>query len=158
MKKPFSYFFWLLISVMRIWKNAPRNCSDHVLLWRNMLLLCKVFYRITLIKCHNRTKIFSQTYYAQCLTLTLSNKSIIKISWNSRSLEIRLRLWKKCWLHCECVQIVRTSARKLCNCRWIKIRRELTTTGMPQQKTLDYVMIIHDAMHYIYKHNLFTTL
>ena len=118
-------------------------------------ILCKAFYRITLIKCQNRTKIFSQTHFFlhHHDSVWLSN-----ISWNSRSLEIRLRLWKKCWLHCECVQIVRTSARKLCNCRWIKIRRELTTTGMPQQKTLDYVMIIHDAMHYIYKHNFFTTL
>ena len=118
--------FRLLISVMRIWKNAPRNCSENVLLWRNMLLLCKAFYRITLIKCQNRTKIFSQTHFIFYITtIPWDNVWLSNISWNSQSLEIRLRLWKKCWLHCECIQIVRTFARKLCNCRWIKIRRDL---------------------------------
>ena len=45
--------------------------------------------------------------------------------------------------------------RKLCNCRWIKIRRELRKLEEKHlyyaatKKHWEYVMIIRDAMHYI---------
>ena len=128
-------------------------------------LLCKAFYWITLIKCQNRTKIFSLTHFIFYTTtipwdnvwLSLCRiKSIIDI----RSLEIRLRLWKKCWLHCECIQIARTFARKLCNCRWIKIRRELEKLEEKHwyatTKNMNGVCHDHSWCHALYKHNFFS--